>query len=615
MNKKKWLILAIFLMSLITFLIIFNYWNTTNTTTISKNINEKEEKKVYKHILPERISKDDYFKWEFISNEVVSVYPRRTALIKDILVDVGDKVYEGQTLAILFTPWIDWEWVSNINLRNTIISSKNNLLEEIKKVKYAKINELDQKITEKQIILQETINNFDSKISQIWDNNTLWWEYQVQLKWLENLQKNLDNAIFLKNKLLKESYDNISQKEQLLSSKIDEISNKIIPIIYVWNEDELDYFDINITDFSDEFWAKTSISDKNDFVMKLKNYNKNYKDLDLEKKYEKLLEINNLLIKLLQNTLISPNITEKTIKTHILNINTYNTSLISENEIFNDSKNMYNVLEISQKEKIENIESQISKKENEISLLWTKSISVQSEKRLAVEQLKASIETLKKSKDLLIANENKDIINLENEISIAKANLNVEYIKSSNYKIISPFSWIISKRWINIWDNIQLNTEAFRITWVNTTLSKITKKEVKFYVPENIKENLSIWKEITFSLWNNKESNFIWTIYRISPEVDEETFNIIVQAKVDENINFPNKTTLRVKLETKEETFKIPSSTIYNKEDKKIVYYKKDNGKIWVLDINIISDDWEYSLVSWNITDNLKIVTTPIFIK
>jgi len=138
---------------------------------------------------------------------------------------------------------------------------------------------------------------------------------------------------------------------------------------------------------------------------------------------------------------------------------------------------------------------------------------------------------------------------------------------------------------------------------------------IKFYIPENLKDNLEMWKEITFSNWDNEWKSFTWTIYRISPEVDQNNLSITVQAKVSENIKLPNKSTVKVNLETKQEIFKIPSSTIYNKEDRKIVYYKKDNWKLWIRDINIISDDWEYSLITWNITDDLKIVTTPIFIK
>lgn len=610
MKKKKWLFLAIVIVFVLFILI---QWNKSDKVVV-ENKSIKKHEKVYNHTFPKKVSKNDYFKGKFISNDVASIYPRRDALVRDILVDIWDEVIAWDTLAILFNPWVGWEWQSKINIKNTIVSTKNNLINNLELVKEAKIAELDQKILEKEIILRETINNFDSKISQIGDIDTIWSEYQVQLKSLENLQKNLENAIISKEELLLESNNNIIQKERLLNLKIDEIFNKLIPIFYIWNESDINYENINIYDFSEYFSVKDTIL-RNKIIISLTKFNNNYSILDLENKFEEIIVINNLLVLALKNTIVSTNITEKDISNYISDINIYNTSLISQKEILDDSKNMYSILKSQQKEKIENIETKIIKSENEISLLWSKSNSTQSEKSLSVEKLKASIETLNKSRELLIAMEDKWITVLENEIAIAKADLSKEYIASGDYKIVSPFSWIISKRWIDIWEKISSNLESFRISWVETTLSRITKKEVKFYVPENIKDDLEIWKEIIFSVWDNENKSFTWTIYRISPEIDEKNFSITVQAKVDENILLPNKSTIRVRLETFELLFKVPSSSIYNKEERKIVYYKKDNWKLWIRDINIISDDWEYTLVTWKIDENLKVVTTAIFVK
>jgi hypothetical protein len=87
-------------------------------------------------------------------------------------------------------------------------------------------------------------------------------------------------------------------------------------------------------------------------------------------------------------------------------------------------------------------------------------------------------------------------------------------------------------------------------------------------------------------------------VYRISPEIDPETRAITVQAKVDETLSISNKSSLRVTLETESLSYKIPTASIYNKGERKILYYKKENGKLGVQDISIISDDGEYSLVS-----------------
>lgn len=41
------------------------------------------------------------------SNDYVKIHPRREGIVKDILVDTGDSVYQGQTLAVLLPPGVD----------------------------------------------------------------------------------------------------------------------------------------------------------------------------------------------------------------------------------------------------------------------------------------------------------------------------------------------------------------------------------------------------------------------------------------------------------------------------------------------------------------------------
>jgi hypothetical protein len=617
MKSKKWLNLAIFIIILIISWVVIYLWTNKNPSLVSEKWMESHTnstKKEYLHTNPTRISKNDYIKWEFISNDIAAIYPRREALVRDILVDIWDEVRVWDTLAILFNPWVQGEWQSKINIKNTVVSSKNNLLIEVKNVKEAKIAELEQKVIEREITLEEVIKNFDIKISQVGDNETSWSEYQVQLNTLENLKKNLSNAQATQEELLIESKNNIKQKEDLLDAKITEVYNKIIPILYIGNEKDTDYTNINSGDFSDYLWAKNS-QWINEFITLLKKYQNNKEILSIDDNYSSLIEINNNLISVLYNTISSIEITEAIIASHIASLNSLQSVLISQKEILDDAQTTYNLLILTQNEKIENIEIQIITKENELKLLGTKNIAIWSEKSLLVSKLKAEIDTLIKSKELLIASENRNIVGLENEINIARADLNSEAIKSWDYKIISPFSWIISKRGIEIWEMIKPSMEAFRLTDVETTLSKITKKEVKFLIPESLKENITIGKPITFSLGDNESKSYTGSIYRISPEVDEQTLSIIVQAKVNDTISLPNKSTLRVNIETQEEIYKLPSSTIYNKEERKIIYYKKENWKLWVRDINIVSEDWEYSLVTGNIDENLQVVTTPIFIK
>lgn len=644
MNHKKWFVLGGIILFIVTILIIYIFNNTNNVTNSDTKIEQSQNKKIYKHAFPERISKTDYFAWQFISNDTASVYPRRNALVKDILVDIWDEVKVWDTLAILFTPWVSWEWSSKINLKSTLVSTKTNLLEDIINVKNAKISEIDTKILEKEIIIDETIKNFNSQISQLKTLITNKWKVEdnsldnqlnkieIEKRNLETLEINLKNLKIQEEQKIINSKDNIKQKEDLFESKIDEVYNNIIPIFYIWNETEIDYKRVNSQDLSDVFGAKNSII-KNTLLTKLREFENQKSILANEDKYKLLREINSLLIQTLKNTIISVQIEESNISNSIAKVDWYNNVLLVSKENYHDAINNYNILIASEEKEIKNLESNIEKQKQVITLtlssydlvnLWKNELienlelelkKLNSSKSLQINKLKAELETIKKSKNLLEASENKWITSIENEIAIAKAGLNNEYIKSWDYKIISPFEWIISKRWIEIGGKTSLSLEAFRISGVETSLSKVTKKEIKFYVPETLKEDLWLNKEIKFSLWNNKNKSFTGIIYRISPEIDEKTFSITVQAKVRDDILLPNKSTIRVSLENKEDIYKIPTWSIYNKGSRKIIYYKKDNWKLGVLDINIISDDGEFSLISGKIDEKTKVVTTPIFIK
>jgi len=126
---------------------------------------------------------------------------------------------------------------------------------------------------------------------------------------------------------------------------------------------------------------------------------------------------------------------------------------------------------------------------------------------------------------------------------------------------------------------ISPSMEAFRVAWVDNSLSRITKKEIQFYVPENLQDQIEMWQEVYFSA-NDEAKSFTGTIYRISPEIDPTTRAITVQAKVDESLTLSNKSSLRVTFTSETLTYRIPTSSIYNKDERKIVYYKKDNGKL-----------------------------------
>ena len=601
-------------------------WESSSTTPSSMSMDSK--KKVYEHTFPEQVTKSDFFQGTFLQNDVAGIYPRREALVKDILVDIWDTVKVWQTLALLFEPGVSGQAGSNINLKSTMLNSSTKILADTKKIASAKIAEFDTKIKEKEILLSETLSNFDVKISQVQNsydtkteslNNTLGVEQQV----LESLKVSLVNSKLTKDEKIAEAKSNISQKELLLDSKIDEVYTQLIPLVYIWEENQVEYDDIRRWDLSMFFSARNS-QVKNDLVLEIKRFQNERNSLDAFSKYELLLSINKLVVLGLESTSYSVGDTdEATVKSYISQAKQYETSLLSQREVYDDALTGLKVLEVSEAEKIASIEQKIEEQKAKIqrvesdSKLFITDNSVQiteSEKKLQVEKLTAELDTLRKSRDLLVANQDKQITWASNSVAIAQADLNKEYVASGDYKIISPFSWIISKRDVEIGAMVSPKSEAFRLAGVGNSLSRITKKEIKFFIPENLQDQIELWQGVYFSTANESQS-FTGAIYRISPEIDPDTRSITVQAKVNNDIKLSNKSSIRVTFKSETLTYKVPTASIYNKDDRKIMYYKKDNGKLWVQDVTILSDDGEYSLVSWDFDATLKVVTTPIFVK
>jgi len=611
---------------------VVGYYYTSSQGSSESNISsmtmEEKSQKTYDHTFPEQVSKSDFFAWWFIQNDVAGIFPRREALVKDILVDIGDSVTEGQTLAILFEPWVSGQAGSNIGLKSTMLNSSSRILSDTRKVADARISEFDSKILEKETLISETLNNYDVKISQAQNTydtkteslvNTL----EVEKKVLTTLEVSLVNAWLTKVQKLEEGAGNITQKEALLDSKVDEVYTQIMPLVYVGEEEYVDYERIRSGDLSQFFSARDSQT-KSTIILEIKRFQNERYTLDPLVKYDLLLNINRLLVLGLENTLYSVGDTdEATVRSYITQAKLYNTNLINQKEVYDDAVTSLKILEVSEAEKIQSIEQKIQEQKAKIqrvesdNTLFVTDNSVkltESEKNLQIEKLTAELNTLRKSKSLLVANENKQITSASNSVAIARADLNKEYVASGDYKIISPFSWIISKRDLEIGSMISPKGEAFRIAWVDNSLSRITKKEIKFYVPENLQDQIKMWQEVYFSA-SDEAKSFSGTIYRISPEIDPTTRAITVQAKVDDSISLSNKSSLRVTFKSETLTYKIPTSSIYNKNERKIVYYKKDNGKLGVKDITIISDDGEFSLISWDFDSTLKVVTTPIFVK
>lgn len=188
------------------------------------------------------------------------------------------------------------------------------------------------------------------------------------------------------------------------------------------------------------FFSARNSQVKSDLVLEIKKFQNERDVLDTLPKYELLLGINKLLVSGLENTSYSVGDTdEATVKSYITRAKLYETSLINQKEVYDDAIASLKVLEVSEAEKISGLEQKIEEQKAKIArvesdnnlFITDNSVKLtESEKNLQVEKLTAELDTLRKSRDLLVANENKQITSASNSVAIAQADLNKEYVAS-----------------------------------------------------------------------------------------------------------------------------------------------------------------------------------------
>ena len=384
-----------------------------------------------------------------------------------------------------------------------MVQAKSNLLGEAQKVKTAKVAELDTKIQELETIIAETEKNFDAKIAQIGDINDLsdvvaGNELEIEMRNLEILQTDLETALASRETKLRDSQNNIDQKAALFETKVGEIFAQMISLVYIGNEDLVDYEEIDEGDLHYLFGAMNA-SARTALVSKVRSYQLQKTSLDPFEKSDLLISISPLLITALENTVTGDEVTEAVLTAAIVSANSYGSELILQKESYEDAVLSFQILQNNEAEKIANLESKIEKQLNVVALVTSKLNIMETDKSLQLEKLKAQLETMKKSRDLLVASEDQNLTGIRNDLWIARADLNKEYVASGDYKILSPFSGTVSKRNIQIGEKASSSMEAFRIAGVDNSLSRVTKKEIKFLVPESLQGDVQMDKEVMFT--------------------------------------------------------------------------------------------------------------------
>lgn len=646
MKKTIVVLFMLFVGSLLVFVISQNNISSQNHSHSNNSTqnNIVENQTTYDFVYPKKVTQKREIIWKFISNDVWSVYSRRDAIVKDILVDIWDTVKAWQVLATLFDVWVAGEAASNITEKSEMLKSSQIALQNAISIKNQKINELQERINEQYKLLELAGKNKEVRIVQIQnllDNTSLIEEnsillrkqsVEVEQKSLTLLEKNLEDAISSKESKLKELENKKTQISDASLIVIDKSFDEIIKLIYLWQERVfLNNSFINNNDISPYLSAKNA-SLRNTFLQKVQNFqNLRVKSPDIMKLFREWEEMYSLAPSVIDNTILSVDISQNLLDSLRNSILTANMNLIKQKADFENIETNYETTLRVETEKINAIQNNIAKqkelvvlrqKELEVALntqnktntnLEDELKKIQTSEWTTIETIQARISVLEENLSLLKIQEQANIDSIQNAVNIAKSSLGTTLTTYGSNQILSPFDGVISKRNISVWDMISSSMLAFEMTWVPTTLSKNAAQEVVFSIPQELKNYAQNWLEVSF-VWVEDSTNiFTGTIWRISPQIDTINNTIQLQARVSDPF-LPHNSNVRVFLDMKKNYFQVPFKSIYNRNWEKVVYFLRESWNLGYRKVNIINEIWEMvDIEGFDFDESYKIITTPLY--
>ena len=203
----------------------------------------------------------------------------------------------------------------------------------------------------------------------------------------------------------------------------------------------------------------------------------------------------------------------------------------------------------------------------------------------------------------------------EKGIDIANAMLSATRAESGNRNIRSPFTGIVSKRFLEVGQIAMPSAPAFELVGVPTSLSKEAKAEIKFGLPEDLQDAISLGDTVHFFLPDDEAAANEAVVTRKSPQVDRETHTITVQAKIADDLLLPHRTSVRVRItDNATPLFRLPSFAVKRPTE-------GGGNIIWIIDlktgtpisapVTVHEEDGEFAEVSGKIDEGTLVILDP----
>jgi len=601
MNKK------IILLTIFWMLLLSSCWGEE----LVEETNEKKdfliETMSYSELSNEAILKKT---WIISSSQDINLNSNANWRVNNIFVKQWDNVVKWQLLATLDDNIANY-YLNVASTKNALASAENWL--QVAKNNYEKLEinfettklNLDKSIADLERNLKNlNVENLDSSSS-------------LELEKIENslarLEIEYNNLLLSNNETLTTFKKNIEKEFIVLRDFLYDITYFSDEILWVtpWNKNKNDSFETFL-------WAKDSgqkiktenllrnLITKKDYIDKLEvNFNdstdyQEYLD-ELNLSYDLIIEFLRSFDQTLSNSIESAWSLSKAeidwfkakVSGFRASYNGYKTQLIWLENNISSFLETYQNTEQSLLKNIENLEKD--------KWIYVRSLD------LEIENMEATLEEAKKSRDLTLRN--LEIWLKDSQTSIKDAEIRVEdaniaysqAIKQADkLNITSPISGIISDIMIDEWQELWVWTPSFKIlSETNNEINISFTKDELSYVYE--------WKDVYYK---NDNTTYTWSIYSIAQNADEN-LKYVAKVKLPNQANYIwNIIEIEVPIELSNKLISLDSIKINNSWIWTINYYS--SWSINTSDLQVWDIYWEKVEILDQIDENTMIITNYV---
>jgi membrane fusion protein (multidrug efflux system) len=186
------------------------------------------------------------------------------------------------------------------------------------------------------------------------------------------------------------------------------------------------------------------------------------------------------------------------------------------------------------------------------------------EARINLEKQEREFDRIKSMYDEKLISD-REFTDAKYQAELAENRYEAALVRYEYTKVRAPFAGVITKRHVDLGQNVNTGAELFEIADTDPLL-------VRMYLPESEVRDIDVGQSVTIEPDNDPNNTLIGTVVRIAPEVDERTGTVKVTAETEGDAMPGSFARVKVVTDTREGSLTIPRRGLISDAGELYVY-------------------------------------------